>query len=56
MKRDKQSTSIYMEKKSLYSAPAVRYLALGFDSSFLVSATTGASIDPWQEDSDEITF
>ena len=43
-----------MEKQSLYSAPAVRYLSLGYDSSFLTS--TGTSIDPWENDSDEINF
>ena len=43
-----------MEKKSLYATPAVRYLALRLDSSFLTS--TGTSIDPWNDDNDEIDF
>lgn len=43
-----------MEKKYLYSAPAVRFVALSYDSSFLTS--TGTSIDPWENDSDEIDF
>lgn len=43
-----------MEKKTLYAAPAVRYLALSQDSSFLTS--TGTTIDPWTDDNDEIDF
>ena len=44
-----------MEKKLLYTAPAVRELDVRFDDSFLQSATTGP-IDPWTEDDDPINF
>ena len=44
-----------MEKKQLYTAPAVRELALRFDASFLQSTTAGP-IDPWTEDDDPINF
>ena len=43
-----------MEKKLLYTAPAVRELDVRFDASFLQSAA--GSIDPWIEDDDEINF
>ena len=43
-----------MEKKLLYTAPAVRELDIRFDASFLQSAT--GPIDPWIEDDDEINF
>ena len=44
-----------MEKKLLYTAPAVRELDVRFDASFLQSATTGP-IEPWTEDDDPINF
>jgi hypothetical protein len=44
-----------MEKKQLYTAPAVRELAVRFDTSFLQSTTAGP-IDPWTEDDDPINF
>jgi hypothetical protein len=43
-----------MEKKELYSAPAVRFVDLRFEGSFLTSAT--GTIDDWTEDDDEINF
>ena len=43
-----------MEKKQLYTAPAVRELDVRFDASFLQS-TTG-TIDPWIDDDDQINF
>ena len=44
-----------MEKKSLYAAPAVRELAVRFDTSFLQSTTAGP-IQDWGEDDDPINF
>jgi hypothetical protein len=44
-----------MEKKLLYTAPAVRELDVRFDASFLQSTTAGP-IDPWTEDDDPINF
>ena len=44
-----------MEKKLLYTAPAVRELDDRFDASFLQSATTGP-IQDWNEDDDPIDF
>jgi hypothetical protein len=44
-----------MEKKQLYTAPAVRELAVRFDASFLQSATTGP-IQDWGDDDDPINF
>ena len=44
-----------MEKKQLYTAPAVRELAVSFDASFLQSTSAGP-IDPWIEDGDPINF
>ena len=43
-----------MEKKLLYTAPAVRELDVRFDISFLQSAS--GPIDPWTEDDDPINF
>ena len=43
-----------MEKKELYSAPAVRFVDLRFEGNFLTSAT--GIIDDWTEDDDEINF
>jgi hypothetical protein len=43
-----------MEKKTLYTAPAVRELDIRFDASFLQSAK--GTIDPWIEDDDSIDF
>jgi hypothetical protein len=44
-----------MEKKPLYTAPAVRELDVRFDASFLQSTTAGP-IQDWGEDDDEINF
>lgn len=44
-----------MEKKLLYTAPAVRELDVLLDASFLQSTTAGP-IDPWTEDDDSIDF
>jgi len=44
-----------MEKKFLYTAPTVRELNVGFDASFLQSATAGP-IEDWGEDDDPINF
>lgn len=44
-----------MEKKLLYTAPAVRELDVLLDASFLQSATTGP-IQDWGEDDDSIDF
>jgi hypothetical protein len=44
-----------MEKKQLYTAPAVRELAVRFDASFLQSATPGP-IQDWGDDDDPINF
>ena len=44
-----------MEKKQLYTAPAVRELAVRFDASFLQSTTAGP-IQDWNEDDDSIDF
>lgn len=44
-----------MEKKSLYAAPAVRELAVRFDTSFLQSTTAGP-IGDWEDDNDPINF
>ena len=43
-----------MEKKQLYTAPAVRELAVRYDASFLQS--TAGPIDPWTDDDDPINF
>ena len=43
-----------MEKKCLYTAPAVRFLAMQYEVNFMLSA--GGSIDDWSEDDDEINF
>jgi hypothetical protein len=43
-----------MEKKLLYTAPAVRELVIRYDASFLQS-TTGP-IEDWGEDDDPINF
>lgn len=43
-----------MEKKSLYTAPAVRELDVLYDASFLQS-TTG-TIGNWEDDDDPINF
>ena len=43
-----------MEKKELYVTPAVRFLDLRFEGTFLVSAT--GTIDDWTEDDDDINF
>jgi hypothetical protein len=44
-----------MEKKLLYTAPAVRELVVRFDASFLQSTTAGP-IEPWTDDDEPITF
>lgn len=44
-----------MEKKLLYTAPAVRELDVRFDASFLQSTTAGP-IQDWNEDDDSIDF
>lgn len=51
----KETNHIIMEKKLLYTAPAVRELDVRFDASFLQSATTGP-IQDWNEDDDPIDF
>ena len=43
-----------MEKKLLYTAPAVRELVIHYDASFLQSAN--GPIDDWGEDGDPINF
>ncbi len=43
-----------MEKKYLYTAPAVRFLALRYETNFLTSPN--GSIDDWSEDTDELQF
>ena len=43
-----------MEKKDLYTAPAVRYLDVRYEGSFMNSYT--GSIDDWTEDDDEINL
>lgn len=43
-----------MEKKNLYTAPAVRFLDVRYEGSFMVSAT--GTIDDWIEDDDDINF
>lgn len=43
-----------MEKKELYSAPAVRFVDVRYEVSFLQSVT--GTIDDWAEDGDEIDF
>ena len=43
-----------MEKKELYVAPAVRYVDVRLEGSFLTSAT--GTIDDWTQDDDEIDF
>lgn len=43
-----------MEKKELYSAPAVRFVDVRFEGSFLTSAT--GTIGDWTEDGDDIDF
>ena len=45
---------IIMEKKLLYTAPAVRELAVRYDASFLQSAE--GPIQDWNEDDDPINF
>ena len=44
-----------MEKKLLYTAPAVRELVIRYDASFLQS-TTACPIEDWCEDGDPINF
>lgn len=44
-----------MEKKELYLAPAVRFVNLLFDGSFLQSNAVG-NISDWKEDEDPIQF
>ena len=44
-----------MEKKLLYTAPAVRELDVRVDASFLQSTTAGP-IQDWDEDDDPINF
>ena len=46
---------IIMEKKLLYTAPAVRELVIRYDASFLQSTTAGP-IQDWGEDDDPINF
>ena len=46
---------IIMEKKLLYTAPAVRELDVRFDASFLQSTTAGP-IEDWDDDGDPINF
>ena len=46
---------IIMEKKLLYTAPAVRELVIRYDASFLQSTTAGP-IQDWGEDDDQINF
>lgn len=43
-----------MEKKQLYTAPAVREFAVRYEGSFMLSAT--GTIDDWTEDDDQIDF
>lgn len=43
-----------MEKKLLYTAPAVRELVVRYDASFLQSAE--GPIQDWNEDDDPINF
>ena len=56
-----------MEKKLLYTAPAVRELDVRFDASAVreldvrfdasfLQSTTAGPIDPWTEDDDPINF
>ncbi len=51
----KKDIDIIMEKKLLYTAPAVRELAVNYDASFLQSTTAGP-IQDWGEDDDPINF
>ena len=50
----KTDIDIIMEKKLLYTAPAVRELVIRYDASFLQSAN--GPIDDWGEDGDPINF
>ena len=43
-----------MEQKSLYTAPAVRFLAVRYENSFMQSAV--GNIDDWTQDDDEVDF
>ena len=43
-----------MKQKELYLAPAVRFVNLLFDGSFMQSAT--GPIEDWKEDEDPINF
>jgi len=43
-----------MEKKELYQIPAVRFVEIRYEGSFMLSAT--GSIDDWNQDDDEIDF
>ena len=44
-----------MKQKELYLAPAVRFVNLLFDGSFMQSTTAGPITD-WQDDNDPINF
>ena len=44
-----------MQKKDLYSAPAVRFVDLRFEGSFMQSTTAGP-IGDWDDDNDPINF
>lgn len=44
-----------MEKKALYTAPALRELDLRFEACFMQSTTAGP-IDDWSEDDNPINF
>lgn len=43
-----------MDKKYLYTAPAVRFLALSYEANFMTSPS--GSIDDWTEDPDGLDF
>lgn len=50
-----KNSNIIMEKKQLYTAPAVREMDIRMDISFLQSVT-GGPIQDWGEDDDPINF
>ncbi len=45
-----------MEKKEIYLAPAVRFVDLSLDGSFLQTGVTAGPIQDWNEDGDPINF
>ena len=49
-------TILIMEKKEIYLAPAVRFVDLSLDGSFLQTGVTAGPIQDWNEDGDPINF